>query len=313
MPYKCGPYQARMATSENSLACKKRFSSSLNASLSIDELHVFDKKTGLIAFVRLVWNLRKQNFTHVYDAHSNLRSHIASWILCLSTNKISFLRRSKQRFKRWLLFTWHYNLLPTPFRGAKSFTAPLEKWGLSDSVWPKSHITIYASDKIRNLIQHKNFILLAPSAAWDLKKWPQDYWKKLIKLCDKYFFVIVGGPQDHFCQEIANSSPSNSINLSGQLNWQETFEAVNEASLVISGDTGVLHMADYIQKPTLAIIGPTAFGYPSSPSSITLEVPLPCRPCTKDGRGKCKNNTFKKCLIDITPEIVRDKINETMA
>ena len=37
-----------------------------------------------------------------------------------------------------------------------------------------------------------------------------------------------------------------------------------------------------------------------------IEVDLPCRPCTKDGHGKCKQSTWQKCMVDILPKRVVD-------
>ncbi|MCB9027024.1 MAG: glycosyltransferase family 9 protein [Bdellovibrionaceae bacterium] len=295
---------------------KKDFASSLKPCSSINQIHIYDKNTGLWNFMKMSWKLRQENYTHIYDAHSNLRSHLASIILRLSRSRTQFIRRSKQRIQRWLLFQFRISLLPQPFRGAESFVTPLKKWKISIDKWPSPSATLNLSDSTKNILFEKHlvddFVLLAPSAAWELKRWPIEHWKKLLSLQSANRFVIVGGPHDDFCQEIASNN-KNVVNLSGKLNWDETFELVNYAKGIVSGDTGVLHMADYLHKPTLALMGPTAFGFPSSPNSQILEVQLKCRPCTKDGRGRCHNSVYKKCMMDITPELVSEKINEAMA
>src|SRR5665213_1330013 len=77
-----------------------------------------------------IWNLggqlQAENFTHVYDAHNNLRSHILSFRLNgmgawrVWTGKIKFLRRSIYRWKRFLLFRLRKNLFPKPFSGQRA-------------------------------------------------------------------------------------------------------------------------------------------------------------------------------------------------
>lgn len=296
---------------------KQEFASTLKVCQSIDCIHSFDKKQGLWHFLKTSWQLRRENYTHIYDAHSNLRSHLAAWILRWPPSPSRFIRRSKQRFQRWLLFTLRYNLLPQPFKAANSFTKPLQAWGINDSHWPKPSAKIETSPIIKQLIQDNlvptNFIMLAPSAAWELKRWPIEHWQKLIELNDQKHFVVVGGPQDDFCQKLVGIAPQRVHNFAGQLNWQQTFEMVHIATAVVSGDTGVLHMADYLHKTTVALIGPTAFGFPSNPSTQTLEVSLDCRPCSKDGRGRCHNSVYKKCLVEITPQRVSRTLDEALA
>ena len=86
----------------------------------------------------------------------------------------------------------------------------------------------------------------------------------------------------------------------------ESCYLVKQSNLVISGDTGFLHAADLFHTKAIALMGPTAFGYPTGKQAEVIEVDLPCRPCTKDGHGKCKQSTWQKCMVDILPKRVVD-------
>jgi len=92
----------------------------------------------------------------------------------------------------------------------------------------------------------------------------------------------------------------------------ESCQAVANAKLVISADTGLLHVADILKVPAVALMGPTAFGFPSGKKTVTLDVVLACRPCTKDGRGKCSRDVWQKCMVDIDVELVHSTIQELM-
>src|SRR6185312_10157368 len=100
------------------------------------------------------------------------------------------------------------------------------------------------------------------------------------------------------------------INFAGKLSWLECLKVVDQANLVIAGDTGLMHAADLLGRPTLALVGPTAFGFPKKLSSRILEVPLTCRPCTKDGRGNCRNAEYKACMTRIKPESVAQAVRD---
>ena len=141
-----------------------------------------------------------------------------------------------------------------------------------------------------------------------MKRWPVKHWKTLIQLLEGYKIIILAGPNDTFCKEIANIDTSRVINLAGKTSILESCYIVSKSKIVVSGDTGFMHTADLFNTKCIALIGPTAFGYPFGTSVTILEEDLPCKPCTKDGRGKCKQNIWQKCMVDINPEYVLQHI-----
>ncbi|MBP5296898.1 MAG: hypothetical protein J6Y94_06155 [Bacteriovoracaceae bacterium] len=154
------------------------------------------------------------------------------------------------------------------------------------------------------------FVAIAPSAAWPLKRWPLAYWKELINLNPHVFFIVLGGPRDHFCQELVTAAPDHVSNTAGHLSLLESCAVVQHAHAVISADTGILHVADYLKKPGIALLGPTAFGRPSGNTLHVLETALPCRPCSKDGSGSCYRSIQQECLMSISPLKVSKVLQE---
>lgn len=272
---------------------------------AIDFIWSLKSTDGFSGLIKLTRRLHAEKYTHIYDAHNNLRSWIVTTLLRLSHPQTHFLRRTKSRIKRFLLFNFRINLFPQPFRGADSFCSPLDLWFLQKK--PTSEIYLQTNDVLLDLELQKNLpntVVLAPSATWELKRWPIEYWSQLVRLLPEYKFILLGGDKDTFCNDITNVNPKNIINLSGKASWAQSAKIVSQAKAVVSGDTGILHVADLSARPTIALIGPTAFGYPSHKNSHVLEVQLSCKPCTKDGRGKCHNLEYKKCLNDIKPATV---------
>ena len=284
----------------------------------IDKIWEFDRKAGFGGIIKLGNRLKQEKYDYIYDAHSNIRSNILKLILCpLSLcnlfKKTKLVTRHKDRLKRLLLFKLGINLLPKPFKALDSFRRPLHKWNVTEFNTPFAdwHFPEAVETKIEALVLSQipagtKWVTLVPSAAWELKRWPVEYWQKLIQLKPDHHFVILGGPSDHFCEDIRSVAPERVINLAGRTSLMESFCTVWHSPFVISGDTGFLHAADLFQKPGLAIIGPTAFGFPSNPHMKVMEVDLPCRPCTKDGSVKCKLKEERKCILDIAPKIVAD-------
>lgn len=266
-------------------------------SSKVSKVWSFDRKDGLGGWLDMAFKLRAEGFTHVYDAHQSLRSRILNFILRPFGLGPKFTKRGKDRLKRILLFSFGINKFPKPFKGMCSYHAPLEKWGIQkkesfSDQWSFSKKLPYEG------------IALAPSAAWTMKRWPMGHWKKLIELMPDQKFVVLGGPADTFCQELEDVAPGRVVNLAGKLNLVESCQLVAQSPLLISADTGLIHVADILGKPGLSLIGPTAFGFATNSNIKTLEVNLDCRPCTKDGRGGCSQDVYQKCMVEITPELV---------
>lgn len=278
---------------------------------NIDRIWLFNRKKGLKELVSLAGELRSQSFTHVYDAHNNLRS----WIIYTFTTLLKFnqhIRRPIYRWRRFLLFKLRINRFQMPFSGQRDLIQPLKPWGISEDLPPTPQIFITSSsestalEKVRAL---KNpFFTLAPSAAYFLKRWPKDYWKELIKLLPNYDFVLLGGPEDQFLQDIAAIAPNRCLNLAGALDYKTNAAIIKNSKGLISNDTGLMHIAEQLGHPCLALLGPAPFGFPSRLSTLKLELPLSCRPCSKHGQGPCVNPKYHQCLVDITPQTVAGEL-----
>lgn len=268
----------------------------------------FNKKLGFKGLIDLGLKLRALDYDHVYDAHNNLRSSLLSLMMRSKIfNRPNWLTRPKDRLKRVLLFTFRVNTFPKPFKGIHSYRAPLMKWGIvpnQDAKLVTWDFNPQALEKVDPFIKDKKTIILVPSAAWEMKRWPLPLWKKLISIMPDYKFVVLGGKEDHFCEELKEIDPARVENLAGKLSLVESCAMISKSELVISADTGLLHVADVMGVKALSLMGPTAFGFTTGKQIITMEVDLPCRPCTKDGRGSCSQDVYQKCMVDITPEKV---------
>lgn len=290
---------------------RKDMASILNMDKRIHKIWAFDKTKGLSGLLKIASQLRKEHYDYIYDAHSNIRSNILKLYLSpIPGYKPYVTLRSKQRWKRFLLFQLGINHFDWPFRGTVSYCKPLKKWGITQfsSQYKNWQFPTEAICKYSSLISD-NTVTIVPSANWEMKRWPISHWQQLIKLLPDYRFVILGGPEDTFCEEIRTIAPERIINLAGQTSLAESCYIIHQSKVVVSADTGFMHAADLFQVPALALIGPTAFGFPTNPTTEIIETNLPCRPCTKDGRGKCKQNIYQKCMINITPtKVSRDII-----
>ena len=294
-------------------ATRKDFDYLLKLNQKINYVWSLDKKLGIIGLIKFAFRLRSEKFTHIYDAHNNLRSLVLKLFLKLRWNSPQLITRSKYRIKRILLFSFGINKFNKPFKGIDSFRDPLLKWGIKSNASLESRMVNwnFSDDvkfKINNLIGLEPIIALVPSAAWEMKRWPIEHWKQLISLLPKMKFVVLGGSEDLFCQDFENLDPNRILNLAGKLSLVESCYLVTQCTLIISADTGLLHVADVLGVRGLSLMGPTAFGFTKSPLVKTLEIDLPCRPCSKDGSGRCSQPIYQRCMVDITPTMVASEV-----
>lgn len=290
----------------------------------IHKVWSFSRKEKLLGLLRLARALQKEHFTHIYDAHNSTRSKIICWMLRFPFDlrrlftQPALTRKSQKRWKRFLLFRFRINLFQMPFSGQRDLLEPGENWGLSTQLPPapqlflKNETTEKVSEHL-NRLDLKNYIALAPSAAHALKRWPIAHWQSLIQKNPQLTFVCLGGPEDTFIQELVSASPGNVHNLAGQMSLMESAVVVAKARCLVTNDTGLLHVAEQLGKPAIALMGPAPFGFPSRKSTDILELDLSCKPCSKHGQGPCVNKEkFHKCLVDLTPDFVNTRLKKLL-
>lgn len=284
---------------------RKDLEGSLAGEKSVKNLIGFDRKNGLVGLIKLGLELRKCRYDFVYDAHNNMRSLVIRIILSFFTSTRVIIR-SKERWKRFLLFRFRINKFPKPYQAMKSYWNPLKDFYQLDQSLTATSWPIDVDSKLYSAVSGR--IILVPSAAWKMKRWPLAHWKKLVELLYEYQFTILGGPEDDFCTELENIDPLRVTNLAGKLSLKESCAIAGHCDFIITGDTGLQQVADLSGRKGLSLMGPTAFGFVTMGTIKTLGVELECRPCSKDGRGNCSQDIYQKCMVEITPEKVASEV-----
>jgi lipopolysaccharide heptosyltransferase II len=156
--------------------------------------------------------------------------------------------------------------------------------------------------------------VLAPGAAHATKRWPIDRWQALAARlrADGFVLAVVGGEAD---RALSHALGPDAAIATGDFSLQETGALLGRARVLVSGDTGVMHMATAVGTPVVALFGPTVeqFGFfPFAARSLVLQRPLDCRPCSKLGGPYCPMG-HHRCLEDIAPEEVAAAVARLVA
>jgi heptosyltransferase-2 len=144
------------------------------------------------------------------------------------------------------------------------------------------------------------FIALAPGSRWDTKRWP--YFAELAAALPDPI-VVVGGPDDaKLAEGVVAGAPDRARSAVGALTIRGTAALLERAALLVTNDSLPLHLASALNRPTVAIFGPTVTGFgfgPLSNASTVVEHPdMPCRPCSPHGPMTCPRG-HHRCLRDI--------------
>jgi heptosyltransferase-2 len=165
-------------------------------------------------------------------------------------------------------------------------------------------------------LDRQPFAALAPGAAHATKRWPTRHWRALAEQLRTlgYGLVALGGVDDR--QLAKELGPPPAIhNAAGEFTLQETGACLARAAVLVSGDTGVMHMATGVGTRVVALFGPTVelFGfYPYASRAEVLERELSCRPCSAMGSERCPLG-HHRCLEEIFPDQVAAAVQRLVA
>ena len=137
------------------------------------------------------------------------------------------------------------------------------------------------------------------------KRWPPAYFAELAKrlTLDGYTVAIVGSRSDHAVgAQIEQASGNSARNLCGQTTLDEAVDLLAAATLCVSNDSGLMHVAAAVGTPLLALYGSSSprFTPPLSANALVLKLDLPCSPCYK---RECPLQHFN-CMVHLTPDHV---------
>jgi len=147
---------------------------------------------------------------------------------------------------------------------------------------------------------------LCPGAEFGpAKRWPARYFAELAQgIAARGCAVwLVGSPNDAAIgAEIAAAAGGACRNLCGATTLGEAIDLLASTSLVVSNDSGLMHLAAALGKPVIALYGSSspAFTPPLSPSAQILKLDLPCSPCFQ---RECPLGHFN-CMMRLAPEQV---------
>lgn len=150
----------------------------------------------------------------------------------------------------------------------------------------------------------KDYAVIVPGARWDTKIWAAGNFGRITSLLPIKSIVIGSRSDMEIAERVVRSSGGKAISLAGRTSLKELIEVMRHARLVISNDSGPMHIAAGFQVPVVAIFGPTSpvRTGPYGKGHVVIKSDVECAPCFK------KQCSDLKCMRDITVDHVYRRI-----
>jgi heptosyltransferase-2 len=293
---------------------KAEFAPLLEHNPRINEVIGWEPSTGL---PKLAQRLREEPWTHRLDLHGSLRSRALRWRV-----RGDWTGYPKHRLARTVLIrtkrNWYRDSRPVAER---YFDAARGLDVVPDAGPPEVFLPRPALDAAggflasRKLGATRQLIALAPGAAHFSKRWPAHHWGALVQRLVEggNDVVLIGGPADRDAAFAAAAVGGEAAaSAAGIFDLLGSAALLKRARALVSGDTGVMHLATAVGTPVLALFGPTVepFGFfPYHAKATVLQRDLGCRPCSSHGTATCPLK-HHRCLQDLQPVDVLEALRK---
>jgi heptosyltransferase-1 len=161
----------------------------------------------------------------------------------------------------------------------------------------------------------RQIAILVPGTMWETKHWtPEGFADVARRLAGNGFIpIFIGSKGEKALNRSIHEQAPGSTDFTGQTSLADAVALIRRAAVVVTNDSGVMHIGAALGKPTVSIFGPTnpvhvgPYGQPGS----VVRLDLPCSPCNYRRLAQCPND--HACMRDLTVDMVMDRIREVLS
>lgn len=276
----------------------------------IDNVLTFDTKSQ--GSLSIITRVKRNRYDLIIDLFANPRTAVITMF-------------SGAKFKVGYPFKWRrfaYNILVTPRKdehhnvefnldALRRIDIPVHT---TRPLFFLSHESVYFANEFleRHNLSKNKFITINVGGGWEIKRWKMD---KFIQLCQTIRerlhlqIVVLYGPSE--APDAERISTGANVILAPQTSLHEMGAIMKESLLLVTNDSGPMHIAAALDVPTLAIFGPTnprAQGPYGNISEIVRNEKLDCLECNLT---KCPIGN--PCMKELDAETAFHKLLELVS
>lgn len=296
---------------------KSQYHDLLSTNPNIHAIYTLDTKGGHAALKQLRQNVRKNIYDLIIDAHNNFRSQYVRKI-----PGAQVVRLKKYKWPRFFLVTFGWNFYTEIVPVYKRYIDTVADFAVADDgrgleFFPNESVQadVLHQLELKGFNKTKPTVAIAPGASYATKRWPVERFvqvaKKLLEKFDLQFLLLGDKNDAPLTRALKTELGDAAFDCAGQFDLMQSACALNYADVLLTNDTGLMHLGTALKKPVVALFGSTVreLGfYPVGEKSIVIENEgLTCRPCSHVGKKSCPKKHFK-CMLEIQPERVLNQL-----
>jgi lipopolysaccharide heptosyltransferase II len=284
-----------------------KFKDAIMGNPNIDNLIVFNKKKhdGYKNMKKLAKELKQNNYTYVFDLHSKIRSILITTFLGVKT-----FRYTKRALHKTILVKTKLIKYRADNTIIKNY---FDAFKILDINYSGEDLEFnFTKEDEKKVENYKNYVVFAPGASKNTKKWTVEGFGKLAILVkekyDKEIILVGSSKEKEECETINKLSGNICINLAGELSLKESGALLSKSEFLVTNDSGPFHIGRGVKTKSYVIFGPTdpnMFEYDEL--GVLIYGEEPCSPCSLHGDKKCPKGHFN-CMKNITAEKVLEII-----
>ncbi len=313
----------RFPDSHISWVINRELSELLTGNSCLDELIPFDRRGGVSAWWKLLKRLRRARFDLVFDLQGLLRTGI----MTLATR--APIRIGLQTAREGSHLTCHELLRDSSIQipAHRRTWRVAEELGLGE-LRPQTEIVIPDYDRLwaeqlRGGLQGR-MLVIQPGARWQTKQWPIRHYAEVARRAIKELgmsAIVIGSPSEYSAAQelvelVRHAAPRGEIlSLAGQTTIKQLAALVQQADLVLSNDSGPLHLAAGLGRPVVGVFtctSPIRSGPAPGPLRRMVATQIPC---AASYCKKCPNHgsAHLACFKELTSDRVWEGVAQTWA
>ncbi len=270
--------------------------------------HVHDLDDSISATIK---KMKSLDFDLVVDLHNNIRSKRVS-----SALKKKTLRVDKRNIDKWLMVQFKAKKeIP---HIALRYIQTMESIGVG---YDDLGLELDIPARTEKEVSDTRTLAVAVGAKFGTKKIPASMLKEIVRWFQGDV-ILLGGKEDIKTAEslLVPGRNFRTENLCGKLSIVESAQALQSADVLLSGDTGLMHIGAAFKIPIVSVWGNTVPEFGMFPFfrkdenfkwSALQAKKLDCRPCSKIGFDQCPKGHFN-CMVSINPETIKEAIVEKL-
>jgi len=249
-----------------------------------------------------------------YDLVVDLQGLFRSGVLALATGAPVRIGFGNAREAAWLFYT---HPLRPPAGQEHAVERNYAVAGLLgfDEMPPRFDLAVRPAERSRaatllaevEVSPAESFAAILPGARWETKRWPTARFAAVVDALAERGLrsVLLAGPDEAgLCRAVAERCRTAPADLAGRTGLRELIAVLERASVVLCHDSAPMHLAAALNRPLVAILGPTnpRRTGPYGPRATVLQADLPCAPCYLRRLSQCRHRHL--CMQAVTVEEV---------